>query len=295
MGVVHDLAQFVIPKKYDRLRTHYVCEVLPRAFSALSALVVVSQATRLDVSRVLSSFKQEWIHVIPNGVETSRFTTPAPDKLEQTRARTGLEGAYLLYLSRLEHPGKNHLRLLQAYAESPVRHTHRLALVGADWGAEALIRAEIQRLDLGERVRLVGYVADDLIPGLIAGATAVIAVGLCEGFGLPALEALTMGRPVVVSNKGALPEVVGELGIQCDPYSPADMAAALTRVVGDFAWAERIRQEGPAYARRLSWERTCEQLLSLCRQAASRTVPVLAQPDALEDMGDACAPSPVDG
>jgi len=280
VGVVHDLAQFVIPKKYDRLRTHYVCDVLPRAFSTLSALVVVSKATRADVARVLS-YRPEKVHVVPNGVDTSRFATPTPEKIQQMRAQTGLEGPYLLYLSRLEHPGKNHLRLLQAYAESPVRHTHRLALVGADWGAGHRIQLEIQRLHLEDRVRVFGYVAEELIPGLIADATAVIAVGLCEGFGLPALEALAMGRPVVVSNTGALPEVVGELGILCDPYNPADMAAGLTRVVEDTAWAERIRQEGPSYARGLSWDRTCDQLLALCQQAASGNAPMLARQSVL--------------
>ncbi len=268
VGVVHDLAQFNIPHKYDGLRTRYVCELLPRAFSALSALVVVSQAPGTDVARVLDC-AQERLHVIPNGVDTERFTTPTPARIEEARARTTLEGPYLLYLSRLEHPGKNHLRLLEAYASSPVRHTHRLALVGADWGAEARIRAEVQRLKLEERVQLLGYVAEELISGLIAGASAVIAVGLCEGFGLPALEALAMGRPVVVSRTGALPEVVGELGLLCDPYNPADIASALTRVVGDSAWVERIRQEGPAHARRHSWERTCTQLLNVCRQVAS--------------------------
>jgi glycosyltransferase involved in cell wall biosynthesis len=149
--------------------------------------------------------------------------------------------------------------------------------VGPDWGAGHRIQLEIERLNLQDRVKVVGYVADEHVPGLIADATAVIAVGLCEGFGLPALEALAMGRPVVVSNTGALPEVVGELGILCDPYNPSDMATALTRVVGDAAWSERIRQEGPAYARRLSWDRTCDQLLHLCRQAASGARPVLSR------------------
>jgi glycosyltransferase involved in cell wall biosynthesis len=272
VGVIHDLAQFNIPNKYDGLRTRYVRNLLPKAFSSLSALVVVSQSTRADVARVLDC-SEERLHVIPNGVDTERFATPAPEQIQEARARTGLDGEYLLYLSRLEHPGKNHLRLLQAYATSPVRHTHQLALVGADWGAEARIRAEIQRLNLEDRVRLLGYVAEPLIPGLIADASAVIAVGLSEGFGLPALESLAMGRPVVVSKTGALPEVVGELGILCDPYDPADIASALTRVVSDSAWLERIRQEGPAYARRLNWDRTCEQLLTVCRQVLPGVMP----------------------
>ncbi|MFY0580620.1 glycosyltransferase [Cystobacter fuscus] len=150
--------------------------------------------------------------------------------------------------------------------------------MGADWGGEARIRAEIQRLKLEGRVRILGFVADEFIPGLLADASAVIAVGLCEGFGLPALEALAMGRPVVVSNTGALPEVVGELGILCDPYDPSDMSAALTRVVGDTAWRERITREGPTYARRLNWDRSCDQLLSLCYQVAAVPRPVPVRP-----------------
>ena len=277
VGVVHDLAQFSVPNKYDGLRTRYVRNLLPKAFASLSALVVVSQSTRADVARVLE-FPTERLHVIPNGVDTGRFHTPSAAQLSQARARTGLSGEYLLYLSRLEHPGKNHLRLLQAYAESSVRHTHQLALVGADWGGGERIRAEIERLKLQERVKVLGFVEEALVPSLLADASAVVAVGLCEGFGLPALEALALGRPVVVSNTGALPEVVGDLGILCDPYNPSDIAAGLNRVVADEAWRERVRREGPAYARRLNWDSTCEQLLSVCQRVAGRSVSEPARP-----------------
>jgi glycosyltransferase involved in cell wall biosynthesis len=285
VGVVHDLAQFSIPNKYDGLRTRYVRNLLPKAFSSLSALVVVSQATGADVTRILD-FDPERLHVIPNGVDTERFHTPTPAAIAEARARTGLAGDYLLYLSRLEHPGKNHLRLLQAYAASAVRHTHQLALVGADWGGGVHIQAEVERLNLQDRVRVLGFVPDEFIPGLLADASAVMAVGLCEGFGLPALEALALGRPVVVSNTGALPEVVGDLGILCDPYDPADIASALNRGVSDTAWRERIRREGPAYARQFNWERTCEQLLSVCYRVAS-----IAQPQPVR--APVVAPVPV--
>ena len=224
VGVVHDLAQFSVPNKYDGLRTRYVRNLLPKAFSSLSALVVVSKATGADVTRLLD-FSSERLHVIPNGVDTERFHPPGPAAIAEARARTGLAGEYLLYLSRLEHPGKNHLRLLQAYAESPVRHTHQLALVGADWGGGERIRAEVERLNLQERVRVLGFVPDEYIPALLADASAVMAVGLCEGFGLPALEALALGRPVVVSKTGALPEVVGEAGLYFDPTSAAAMSS----------------------------------------------------------------------
>ncbi|HYI01092.1 glycosyltransferase family 1 protein [Hyalangium sp.] len=271
VGVIHDLAQFNIPGKYDGLRTRYVQYLLPKAFAGLEALVAVSHATRADVARILSR-PLEQIHMVANGVDTERFAPLEGVRVAETRAKLSLEAPYLLYPSRLEHPGKNHLRLLSAYATSSARDSHLLVLVGADWGAEGLIRAEIQRLGLGARVRLLGYVADELLPVLISGADAVIAVGLCEGFGLPALEALAAGRPVVAARAGALPEVVGELGILCDPLDSKDMSLALARAASDTAFAARVRREGPAYARLRGWERTCDGLLAVCRSVA---LPVL--------------------
>jgi glycosyltransferase involved in cell wall biosynthesis len=267
VGVIHDLAQFNIPRKYDGLRTRYVQYLLPKAFAALEALVAVSHATRADVARVMCC-PIEQIHMIANGVDTERFAPMGDVRVAETRARLNLKTPYFLYPSRLEHPGKNHLRLLSAYAASPVRASHQLVLVGADWGAEGLIHAEIQRLGLAQRVRLLGYVADEILPALMSGADAVIAVGLCEGFGLPALEALAAGRPVVAARAGALPEVVGELGILCDPLDSQDMARALTRAANDTVFSARVRREGPAYARLRGWERTCDGLLAVCRSVA---------------------------
>ncbi len=264
VGVVHDLAQFTVPEKYDRLRTTYVRWLLPKALKSFEALAAVSHATRQDMARFLSC-ASERIHVIPNGVDADRFAPSDGTHSTTARERLGLTAPYLLYLSRLEHPGKNHLRLLRAFAASPVRQGHQLVLAGPDWGAGRLIREEVERLGLQERVRVLGYVEDGLIPGLMAGAEALIAVGLREGFGLPALEAIAAGKPVLASRAGALPEVVGELGVLCNPLDEQDMAQALTRVVRDEPLAARVRREGPGHARQRSWDRTSTDLLALCR------------------------------
>ncbi|MCP3137420.1 glycosyltransferase family 4 protein [Pyxidicoccus xibeiensis] len=263
VGVVHDLAQFTVPDKYDRLRTTYVRWLLPKALRSFEALAAVSHATRRDMASFLSCAPQR-IHVIPNGVDADRFASTDGTRATVVRERLGLTAPYLLYLSRLEHPGKNHLRLLRAFAASPVRQDHQLVLAGADWGAEGLIREELQRLGLQERVRMLGYVEDGLIPGLVAGAEAIIAVGLCEGFGLPALEAIAAGKPVLAARAGALPEVVGDLGVLCDPLDEQDMAAAMMRLVRDEPLAARVHREGPGHARQRSWDRTSDDLLALC-------------------------------
>jgi glycosyltransferase involved in cell wall biosynthesis len=268
IAVVHDVAPLHVPGKYDRLRTAYARHVVVRALAEATAVVAVSEATRRDVARALGR-PEEAVRLVPNGVDPDRFTPPVADdaRVRAARAHVGLTGPYLLYASRLEHPGKNHLRLLRAFAESRARGTHVLALAGSDWGALPAIRAEIDRLGLGARVALLGHVPDALFPGLVAGADAVIMVGLREGFGLPVLEALAAGRPVLVARAGALPEVAAGRAALCDPLDEASIAAALDRALEDADLRDRAAREGPAYARSRSWDVTAAGLLAACHGA----------------------------
>jgi glycosyltransferase involved in cell wall biosynthesis len=268
VAVVHDLAQLHVQQKYDALRMAYLKHLVIGALGAATELVAVSETTRTDMAaalgRPISSMR-----VVLNGVDHERFSSGAAGapRAPTARRQLGLDRPYLLYLSRLEHPGKNHLRLIRAYADSRARASHDLVLSGADWGALALIRAEIARLSLGDRVRLPGYVADDLVPELVQGADAVVMVGLREGFGLPALEALAAGRPLVIARAGALPEVAGELAATCDPLDERSITQALDRAVEDEVLRARAAHEGPARAAARSWDLTVDGLLAACRDA----------------------------
>jgi glycosyltransferase involved in cell wall biosynthesis len=268
VGVVHDLAQLHVREKYDPLRMLYVNRVLTRAFRSLSVMVAVSHATARDLAEV-SHCELEEVIVVPNGVDADRFRPLEADDPAVTRARAtvGVDGPYALYVSRFEHPGKNHLRLLQAFAQSDARKSHRLVLAGKDWGAEAAIREECHRLDITDRVVFAGFVSDELLPGLLAGADAVVMVGLREGFGLPALEGLATGRAIVASETGALPEVVGELGALCDPFDVGSISQALTRGLFDEELRERAKQEGPSWAGARGWDATARGLRDACRAA----------------------------
>ena len=268
VAVVHDLAQLQVPGKYDALRTFYLRTCVLSALRRNRVLVAVSEMTRDQLALALGK-QSASIRVVRNGVEAERFLPPAPadDRVAQARAATGLEGPYLLYPSRLEHPGKNHLRLLRAFAASRLRATHRLALVGADWGAAAMLHAEVARLGLAGRVAVLGFIDDALMPGLVAGADAVVMVGLCEGFGLPALEALAAARVVVAARSGALPEVVGSLAVFCDPLSEESIKSALEQAVFEPVFRERALREGPAWASARSWNGTAQGLADACAAA----------------------------
>jgi glycosyltransferase involved in cell wall biosynthesis len=268
VAVVHDLAQLHVPGKYDALRMAYVRYGLWSLLRRASRLVAISEATRTDLVDALG-VERDLVDVVPNGVDATRFAPRAPDDpaVLEVRRALGLASPYLLYPARLELPAKNHLRLLRAFARSRASTSHQLVLVGADWGARAAISDAITTHGLGAHVKLCGYVDDNAIAPLVAGADGVVMVGLCEGFGLPALEALAAGRPVCASNTGALPEVVGDLGALCDPFSVDSIADALNRVAFDDEYRAQCARRGPELARTRTWARTAEGLYQSCRRA----------------------------
>ena len=271
VAVVHDLANLHVPNKYDVLRLAYLRWVMLLALRTATEIVAVSQATHDDLAGILGAAGAR-ARVVPNGVDTARFMAGNRDAVQVTNARrqAGLESPYLLYPARLEHPGKNHIRLVNAFAQSTLSQTHQLALAGADWGAKERIRSEVARLGLERSVRFLGYVSDEILAGLVASAEAVLVVGLYEGFGLPALEGLAAGRPVVVSRTGAVRECVGSLAVDCDPYDLTSLRLALERVVADTRLHERAAREGPNWAATWTWDRTARGLLDVCLTAMSR-------------------------
>ncbi len=270
VAVVHDLAQLHVARKYDPLRTVYVRHGLTRVLRRVTRLVAISRATQNDLVSALG-VEREHVDVVPNGVDVTRFSPRFPNDVEVERARAdlGLDGPYLLYPARLEHPAKNHLRLIEAYASSGARSSHQLVLMGSDWGARERVLSAAHEHGVADRVRLTGFVNETLVPALVAGADGVVMVGLHEGFGLPALEALASGRPVCASATGALPEVVGDLAAFCDPYSVSTIAQALDRIVADEELRRRALDEGPSYAARRGWAATAEGLHRACRRARS--------------------------
>lgn len=279
VAVVHDLAQLHVTDKYDALRMAYFRYGLLSVLRRATRLVAISEATRTDLVSALG-LSHDDVDVVPNGVDGQRFAPRGPDDPEVRRVRgeLGIDGPYLLYPARFEHPAKNHLRLVAAFAASRVRETHRLLLVGADWGGQTAVSTAIAEHGLADRVRLAGYVNDESMGPLVAGADGVVMVGLCEGFGLPALEALAAGRPVCASNTGALPEVVGELGVLCDPFDVSSIASGLERIVFDQAHRELCARLGPERAARRTWRHTAEGLFASCRRAvfgpgSGRSVP----------------------
>lgn len=241
-----------------------------------SLVLTVSEASRRDL---INWFRLEpgRVRVIPEGSEDCFRPIPAGRDSLTVLKRWGVDPVrpYLLYVGGLS-PHKNLLRLLSAFADLD-RPEVQLILVG-DLGDVfhthvPELRAEVERLALRGRVHFTGFVPDEDLAYLYSGAIALVQPSILEGFGLPPLEAMSCGTPVVCSRTGSLPEVVGEAGIYFEPTDVVEMAGALRRILDD----ERTRQGLAARAlirsRRYTWTAAAEELLSIFRGTESgRTI-----------------------
>lgn len=271
VAVVHDLAQLHVARKYDPLRMRYFRHAVLPTIRRATRVVAISKSTRNDLMQAFG-WPSSRIAIVPNGVEASTFSPPVPHdpRIKLAQQKLGLNFPYILYLGRLEHPGKNHLRLIEAFATSPAAANHSLVLAGADWGAGPRIREAMVKFGIEDRVSVTGFVPDELVPGLVAGADAVAMVGLHEGFGLPALEALAAGRPLLIANTGALPEVAAGLATMCDPLDCASIRRALERTLIDAQFRQKAHECGPTHAQSHGWDETASALLEICREVSAR-------------------------
>ncbi len=195
-----------------------------------------------------------------------------PESVRGVRRRYGLpeDVPLLLHVGGLS-PHKNLRRLLEALEGlGPDRPWH-LALVGNDTGFHTeigAVRRDVRRRALQDRVTLTGEVPDADLVALYSAATVLVLPSLAEGFGLPAVEAMACGLPVVASRRGSLPEVLAEAAVYFDPLAPSEIAAALTRVLGDGALRRRLRLQGLERARAFSWKAAARAALGVCEEAA---------------------------
>jgi glycosyltransferase involved in cell wall biosynthesis len=242
-------------RAWKEIRRDY--PALARRHALRAAHVVVpSHYTAGQVARHLG-VPRERIAVCPCGATS---WTPRP---------AAPEGGHLLFVGSLA-PRKNVGGLLAAYARLTAGRARVPDLVlagGAPEGADAEWRRALDDPRLAGRVRRTGYVDAATLQSLYAGACALVLPSLDEGFGLPALEAMTLGVPVVASDRGALPEVVGEAGLLVDPTDPAALADALGRILDEPELGARCAARGPAQARMFDWRSSARTLRAAYRQA----------------------------
>lgn len=269
---VHDLSFMRTPQAFPPMQRAYLRSQVWRSVRAARRVIAVSQATKQDLIELFKA-PAERIDVVYNGVDASFSPAPAAE-VEAFRRRAGLPERFILHLGTLE-PRKNLVRLVQAFAQmrgaEAGQPAVRLVLAGGQgWDYDAIF-AEVARQGLEQEVLFPGYVADQELAWWYRAATLFVYPSLLEGFGLPVLEAMACGAPVVTSNRSSLPEVAGEAALLVDPTAVDALAAALLRLLGDAGLASELRSRGLAQAARFPWSRTAQETAAVYRRALAPT------------------------
>lgn len=272
VGTIHDLAPFHVRAKYDLARMFYGRVVVKSLAHQQKEIIAVSHCTARDIEAFFG-IPQSRIHVIHNGIDHQRFSPGKPDSARAwTAEKHRLTAPYLLYVSRLEHPGKNHIRLIEAFNQfkKASGSDWQLALGGGDWHGSDAIKTAAATSAFADDIRFLGFVPDADLPDLYRGARGMVYPSLFEGFGLPPIEAMACGTPVISSTRGALEEVVADAALTIDPEDPKDIARALTALYTDPGLTERLVTKGLENASRFHWSRTAEKVMEIYQIAVRR-------------------------
>lgn len=231
-------------------------------------ILTVSEASKRDILEFFDVPPGK-VTVIHNAID-DRFSVPPPeDAVRRVRERYQLEGPFALYVGNVK-PHKNVERLIDAV--HLVRQSGlddlRLVVIGDELSKNASLRRAVHRYNLHKYVRFLGFLPDDLLAIVYRLAAVFVFPSLYEGFGLPPLEAMASGTPVVTSNVSSLPEVAGDAALLVDPTSPDAIADAMRRVITDPALAADLRTRGLARAREFSWERSVRQIRDIYADVA---------------------------
>lgn len=257
---VHDVISIEYPQFCQWQTNLYFKWLLARSIQHAGALVTPSHKVKEDLIRLFHTDPAK-ITVVPNGVHKRFKPIREEDTLEKVRSKYQLFGKFILFVGVLE-PKKNISALLQAYADlSPeLQGSHRLVIVGKKGWKTSSIYKCVDQLNLQEKVVFPGFVDAEDLPAIYSLAEVFVFPSLYEGFGMPVLEAMACGTPVLLSNRGALPEISGGAGMMVDPDQRQEMSQALTQLLEQESIRESLIRKGLARAQHYSWESAAEQL-----------------------------------
>lgn len=263
---VHDLLFTVIPDRRGMGGfLYYRAYIETRKLMAKRAdlIITVSEHSKRDIVR-LFGVRESKIKVVPNGVPDKYHHTQDRSTIERTRRKYGIPGDYILYVGNFK-PHKNVRCLVEAYngLSDLLKDTYYLVLCGRRDRFRDEIEAWVKNLGLERRVIFVDFVSEDDMPNLYSGAEVFVFPSLYEGFGLPPLEAMACGTPVICSNRTSLPEIVGDAGVLVDASRPEPLTEAIDRILTDREFRDDLGLKGLHRSRQFSVEVVSKRLLEV--------------------------------
>lgn len=261
---VHDLIALDFPKLCQNETAAYFKLTLPQSIRKADHIITVSQKVKDDVLNHFPDISEEKIRVIYPGLKAN-FNSVLDLKIrENIKSLYNLPEQFFLFVGNLE-PKKNLTFIIQAYTKIKNMRLcdHKLVIVGQlGWKYDSIL-SEIKQSRFKQDIILLGYIDEQYLPALYAMADLFLFPSLYEGFGIPALEAMACGCPVIISNRGALPEVTGGAAYQIDPYDIDSLISAILLLLNDRELRENMIQEGILWSKNFTWQKTATNTFDL--------------------------------
>lgn len=255
--IIHDLIEFNVPQKFSRLRMLYRYLAVPITAYRADKIVTISQSSRNDIIERFGSQLSSKIEIIYLGLRSIKYQISIPDQNKKMK----VQGDYLLYVGTVDHPGKNGIALAKIYSKlsQPLQEKLHIVYAGRPGPGYQAIIQEIKRLGIEERVVFLGYVPDIDLPNLYAHSKVFIFPSRYEGFGLPVIEAMHYGTPVITARNSSLIEAAGDAGLLFDADDIDGMAIAVERLCSDEAYRKNLIEKGRNHIKKFSWEENTRQ------------------------------------
>ena len=260
---VHDISPITHPECFEPKYVQWFTRRIHHIVEQADRIIVVSENTKRELVE-FTSLPQEKVVVVHNGVD-DRFS-PFEDRrtnIVRTLQRYGISGPYVLFVGAVDED-KNLVRLAKAFAQVREEHTDlQLVFAGkSTWGYQRL-KEQLADLKIDKGLVFTDFVPNDDLPMLYAGARVHAIPSIHEGFGIPALEAMACGTPVLSSNTASLPEVVGDAGLLVDPYSVDEIVEGLRRLLADEALRSSCIEKGLARSKLFSWPLAAKRVIEI--------------------------------
>ncbi|MGI8836238.1 MAG: glycosyltransferase family 4 protein [Pyrinomonadaceae bacterium] len=266
---IHDLSFEHLPQTFKRRSRMQLRLTVRRSARNAAQVIALSEHTRADLIDTYN-LRPEKVNVVPLAAPDAFAPVRDDNELQRVRQIYGIDRSYLLSVGSIQ-PRKNLRRLIEAYSllqqQQPECKLPQLVLVGKNaWLYDETLQLLKDR-DVGASIVLPGYVPESDLPALYSGALCFIYPSYFEGFGLPPLEAMKCGAPVIVGNKTSLPEVVGDAALMIDPFDVNAIAAAIQKVISDSDFRSELRVKGMQRAKQFDWKETARQTLAVYEKA----------------------------
>ncbi len=279
---IHDCIHLMFPQYLpSRFALSYARASMAGAAKRAARVLTVSETSKRDIMRFFGT-PADKIDVIYNSYDERFGVDPGEENMNRVRERYQLEDQFVLYAGNVK-PHKNLERVIEAFhlVRSRGLDHVRLVMIGDEISKYAALRRAVHHYQLHRYVRFLGYLPEGTLAAMYRLAGVFVFPSLYEGFGLPPLEAMASGTPVVTSNVSSLPEVTGDAAVLVDPYDPHAIADGIYRVLTDPGLRQDLRTKGLARARQFSWEASVRRIHQIYQEVGGAPLPVdhVASPD----------------